>query len=140
MNVQAYLVNATSVFLSWSPPLVPHGIILSYTILVEEDLIGGNVTSLIANATLGTSFTVVDLIPYTFYNFTIAASTRIGTGPPSNTVSMRTPQASEFPDLWVVRCDYHTPILGTTPITNCLLLLFFAKKRIWSQSVNTQDE
>ena len=96
MNIQASSVNATSVFLSWSPPLVPYGIILSYTISVEEALIGGNVTSLIANATLGTSFTVVDLIPYTFYNFTIAASTRIGTGP-SDTVSTRTPQASKFP-------------------------------------------
>ena len=96
MNIQASSVNATSVFLSWSPPLVPYGIILSYTISVEEALIGGNVTFLIANATLGTSFTVVDLIPYTFYNFTIAASTRIGTGP-SDTVSTRTPQASKFP-------------------------------------------
>ena len=84
-------MNATSVYLSWSPPLVPYGNIVSYTILIEEALVGGNVTTVIA---MGTSSTLVELVPYTFYNFSVAASTRIGTGP-FDMVTIQTPQASE---------------------------------------------
>lgn len=85
-------VNATSVYLAWSPPQIPNGEILSYTILVEEGLVGGNVTTLTVNSSFET---VTNLLPYTYYNFSIAASTRIGTGP-YNIISTTTPQASKL--------------------------------------------
>lgn len=56
---------------------------------------GGNVTTITVNASLGTSLTVEELLPYTFYNFSVAASTRIGRGP-YDVVTTRTPQASEY--------------------------------------------
>ncbi len=90
-NIQASIVNATSVYLSWSLPLTPYGNVVSYTILIEEALMGGNVTTVIA---MGTSSTLVQLLPYTSYNFSVAASTRIGRGP-FDTVTIQTPQASE---------------------------------------------
>ncbi len=91
-NIQVSIVNSTSVFLSWSPPLTPNGFVITYTILAEESLTGGNVTNIVV---MGTSSTVVDLIPYTFYNFSVSASTRIGEGP-YDVVSTRTPQASKL--------------------------------------------
>ena len=94
LNLQVSVVNATSVHLTWSPPLIPYGIIVSYIILVEEGLAGGNVTTLVANSSLGTSNMVTNLLPYTYYNFSVAASTRIGTGP-YDTVSTTTAQTSE---------------------------------------------
>ena len=95
LNLQVSVVNATSVHLTWSPPLIPYGIIVSYIILVEEGPAGGNVTTLVANSSLGTSNMVTNLLPYTYYNFSVAASTRIGTGP-YDTVSTTTAQTSEL--------------------------------------------
>ncbi len=91
-NIQVSIVNSTSVFLSWSPPLTPNGLVVIYTLLVEEYLVGENVTTIVV---MGTSLTVVDLIPYTFYNFSVSASTRIGEGP-HDVVSTRTPQDSKL--------------------------------------------
>ena len=99
-NIQSSIINATSVYLSWSPPLIPYGYIISYTILVEESLTGGNVTTIVA---FGNSFTVINLVPFTYYNFSIAASTRIGVGP-YDTVITRTPEASEFYIVCVYNC------------------------------------
>ena len=45
---------------------------VSYTILVEEGLVGGNVTTLVVNSSLGMSYTVTNLLPYSSYNFSIA--------------------------------------------------------------------
>ena len=87
--------NATSVNLSWSPPLTPYGIIVSYTILVE--LSDGNTTTTITvNAALGTGYTVEELLPYSYYNLSVAASTRIGMGPYSDVTTTMTPQDSEW--------------------------------------------
>ena len=91
MDLQVAAVNGTSVFLTWSPPLVPYGNIVSYTILVEEGLVGGNVSVILVNSS---SAVVTNLLPFTYYNFSVAASTRIGTGP-SDVISTKTPQASK---------------------------------------------
>ena len=84
-------MNSTSVYLSWSLPLVPYGYIVSYTILIEEALVGGNITTVVV---MDTNSTLTELLPYTYYNFSVAASTRIGTGP-FDTVTIQTPQASK---------------------------------------------
>ena len=91
-NLQVSVVAATSVYLTWSPPFIPYGNIVSYTILIEEGLIGGNVTTLVVNSS---SDTVTGLLPFTYYNFSVAASTRIGTGPYS-IISTKTLQDSKF--------------------------------------------
>ena len=100
-NLQVVILNATSVDLGWSPPLVPYGVIVSYTIQVEPLLVGGanttttTTTTIIVSALTGTNYTVENLSPYTLYNFSVAASTRVGTGP-SDSVSAQTPQSSKF--------------------------------------------
>ena len=99
MNLQVSAVNATSVYLTWSPPLIPYGIIVSYTILVEEGLFGGNTTTIVVDSSPGTI--VTDLLPFTHYNFSVAASTRIGMGP-FDAISITTPQASEFISTFIV--------------------------------------
>lgn len=81
--------------LIWSPPLIPHGNIVSYTILVKYASNGGNVTTVVTSASSGTNYTINNLLPFTFYNFSIAASTRIGTGPYATT-SIQTPQDSKY--------------------------------------------
>ena len=92
-NVQVSVLNATSVYLTWSPPLIPYGHILTYTILVEAALIGRNVT-IVANSSDGTNNIVTNLLPFTHYNFSVAASTRIGRGP-FVAISTTTPQDSK---------------------------------------------
>ena len=52
---------------------------------------GGNATTLTA---IGTNFTINELRPYTVYNFSVAASTRIGRGP-FDVVTAQTPQSSK---------------------------------------------
>lgn len=93
-NLEVSVPNATSVYLNWSLPLIPYGIVVSYTILVEESLPGGNITTIVTNSSLGTSITVGELLPFTSYNFSVAASTRVGRGP-YDIVTASTPQASQ---------------------------------------------
>ncbi len=72
-------VSSSSIMLSWDPPLLHerNGIITSYTVYLNVDDITKEYTT--ANTTL----TVVDLLPFTTYTFSIAASTIIGQGPSS---------------------------------------------------------
>lgn len=107
-NLQVSVINATSVHLAWSPPLYPYGYIESYTILVKDGMIRENATIIHVNSTLGTSNIVAGLFPFTHYNFSIAASTRIGTGP-YDTISIITPQAS--------KCSVHAAILQHSYLT-----------------------
>ena len=95
--LQVSVLNATSVYLSWSPPLTPQGSVVSYSILIVEDSPGvDNATTVIISASsMGvTSATLDNLLPFTYYNFSVAASTRVGMGP-YDVVSAVTPQASE---------------------------------------------
>ena len=94
VTLQVAAQNASAISLTWSPPLIPYGNIVSYTILVEYGIVGGNVTTLVVNSSLGTNYSVTNLLPFTYYNFSVAASTRIGMGPFS-TISTRTPQDSK---------------------------------------------
>lgn len=96
--IQASTVNSTAVFLSWLPPMTPYGIVLYYTILVEEDsLVERNISGIVVNAQQLEVFniTVVGLLPYTDYNFSIAAATRVGTGP-YDWITIMTPQDCEL--------------------------------------------
>ena len=96
-NIQVSVVNATAVFLNWYLPVTPYGVVVSYTIVVEDDT--NNATTVVVSASTSlqgvTSTTVGELLPFTNYNFSIAASTRIGMGP-YDTVTAMTPQASKL--------------------------------------------
>ena len=81
------------VYLSWSPPLTPYGYVVAYTVVVEVDsLFSSNTSSLTVGAV--SNVTVEELLPNSNYNFSIAASTRIGMGP-YDTVSAMTPEGSK---------------------------------------------
>ena len=81
------MLNSTAVFLNWSSPTLPYGIIISYTVTYsssnddfQEIRIDGNKT---------TNYTVQGLNEDTVYRFAVYASTRIGAGP-SDEVTART--------------------------------------------------
>ena len=89
-NLTVSTINATSVFLSWSPPLTPYGNIVSYTIQIEDE--DGNVTVVIVSTT---SATLGNLTPYSDFRFNVSAATRIGDGP-YETITISTPEDSEL--------------------------------------------
>ncbi len=96
INIQASVRSSTSVYLTYSPPLVPYGFITSYSISVMKSYdFNSNATVLMANSS--GSYLVDSLSPYTYYNISIAASTRIGSGPYSS-IHIRTLQDSKFPN------------------------------------------
>ena len=78
-NFTGFSYSPNSVTLSWDPPVfsTQNGIITSYSVRVENPD-GSQAETLEA---LGTSFVVTNLSPYTTYNFFVAASTIVGTGP-----------------------------------------------------------
>ena len=83
-NVVPTVINATAILLTWSPPQVPNGVIISYQ--VNYSMSGQLMTLFLGNTS---SYVVSDLEEYTWYTFTILSLTRIGQGP-STSVSART--------------------------------------------------
>ena len=82
-NLNIIIINSFALHLSWSPPLIPNGIITRYTI----NCIGENNK----NHTVVTSTTmtlVSDLSPYTKYTCSIFGETRIGMGPPITAIGL----------------------------------------------------
>ena len=92
-SLQVSVLNASSVSLSWSPPLTPYGIIVSYTILAQPDSnYSTNTTTIVVGPV--SSAIVEELLPNTNYNFSVAAATRVGTGPYAGVTAM-TPEGSK---------------------------------------------
>ena len=83
-NFVPLVINATAILLTWLPPQVPNGVIISYQ--VNYSMSGQLVTLLLDNIS---NYVVSDLEEYTWYTFTISSFTRIGQGP-STSVSART--------------------------------------------------
>ena len=83
-NFRPVVINATAILLTWSPPQVPNGVIISYQ--VNYSLSGQLVTLLLDNVS---NYVVSGLEEYTWYTFTISSFTRIGWGPMTS-VSART--------------------------------------------------
>ena len=83
-------------FLTWILPTVPNGVLISHTITYNLTS-GGGEGGGIAMVTVGgedTSVLITDLHPYEYYQFTVFASTRIGSSPVS-IVAIRTEEASK---------------------------------------------
>ena len=77
LNISIHAFNSSTLLLSWSPPLIPNGIIIKYTIncIGEKNKNHTVVTS--------TTMTLVsDLSPYTNYTCSVFGHTRVGMGPP----------------------------------------------------------
>ena len=90
LNFVATPTDSRSIALRWDPPLPEdrNGPITSYLINVTV-VETGEITEI--NTTL-TTFRLLFLTPFTTYEFTIAASTEVGLGPFSETVSVLTPE------------------------------------------------
>ena len=87
MRVQGYLLNTTTVFLSWSPPLTKdqNGIIQHYNIEVTN-IISGRQEVI---TTIATHFLFKNLEPNSSYSFTVAAYT-VALGPASQPIVVNT--------------------------------------------------
>ena len=82
VNLSYENVTASSITLSWEPPLEPNGVILQYRVTYVEAVTNRTVT--IQNldpAILGnTSLLIEDLMEYHYYEMRVAASTDKGFG------------------------------------------------------------
>ena len=89
-NFQVSDVNSTAVNLTWSDPLIPNGIVTTFTVTY-------NFSNIVQSITLSADIRNVlisGLEEYTIYVFAISASTRIGSGP-STEILLRTEESSE---------------------------------------------
>ena len=86
------IASSRSALISWAPPHESdrNGIITKYTINISA-VETGEEFQLQLNSTT-TSFTITTLRPYTTYHCIIAASTSVGIGPFSTTLSTLTPE------------------------------------------------
>ena len=74
----------------WSPPAIPNGEIISYTI--TYNLTGLPLSVVVLNAT---QYNITGLNAYTFYEVAISASTIVGAGPSTLPLILRTDIASK---------------------------------------------
>ena len=89
-NFQVSDVNSTAVSLMWSDPLIPNGIVTSFTVTY-------NFSNIVQSITLSAdtrNLLITGLEEFTIYVFAISASTRIGSGP-STEILLRTEESSE---------------------------------------------
>ena len=82
--------SSRSVYLQWNPPQAheQNGLITSYTITWTEVLTG----EMYQLSTNSTGLTLSGLLPYTTYDWRVAAWTSIGMGPFSTTVNLLMPE------------------------------------------------
>ena len=92
MDVTGRDPSSSSVFLTWREPEFPNGIIVSYNI--SYNLTGGATTISVYSISL-TGYQISNLDAFTYYEFVISASTRVGSGPTTSIV-IRTDEASRF--------------------------------------------
>ena len=76
-NFRATVVNSTTVSLTWSEPLLPNGVITSYTITYNSS----GTQILVTIDARADNFLISRLDEFTVYEIFIHASTRIGPGP-----------------------------------------------------------
>ena len=83
-RLAATVTSATSIYLTWSDPLLPNGVLVSYNISYN---LTGTYTSIIVNTVGTTAYTITNLNAFTYYEFLISASTRVGAGPVATIVT-----------------------------------------------------
>ena len=85
VDIQPVVVDSTFITLQWSPPHIPNGRIISYTISYNST---EKEYSLTVPDT--SQYLITNLEPHILYHFTIFASTAIGDGPASLPIAVRT--------------------------------------------------
>ena len=83
-RLAATVTSATSVYLTWSEPLLPNGVLVSYNITYN---LTGTSTSIMVNAVGTTGYTITNLNAFTYYEFLVSASTRVSAGPVATIVT-----------------------------------------------------
>ena len=83
--------TTSTILLIWKAPKLPNGIIISYTL--SHNLTSGNITAMI-NASSRLQHTITGLDAYTYYECTITAETKVGSGPAASIITQTT-QSSE---------------------------------------------
>ena len=96
-DLQAAIVTARTCLLTWLLPTVPNGVLTSHTITynLTSSGDGGGGLAVVTVGGEDMSVLITDLHPYEYYQFTMFASTRIGSSPVS-TVAIRTEEASKY--------------------------------------------
>ncbi|XP_049577112.1 protein sidekick-1 isoform X1 [Syngnathus scovelli] len=104
VNVTADAVSSTKILLTWSP--VPqerrNGAILGYKVLYSEKDSQRPPTVLLAEGERNASLLLGALRKYTVYSLQVSAFTRMGDGPPSSPVILRTKEDVPGPPVRVV--------------------------------------
>ncbi|XP_074868405.1 phosphatidylinositol phosphatase PTPRQ isoform X2 [Carettochelys insculpta] len=84
-NVEVFDVTATGIYLRWSPPEQPDGIITHYEVFYNHD------HDIFIKNTSATSIFLSGMKPYTLYNISVRAFTKVGHGNQSSVpLSVRT--------------------------------------------------
>jgi len=92
-NFRATVVNSTTITLSWSEPLLPHGIITSYTITYNSS---GTQILVMIDARDADNYLISTLDEFTVYEIFIHASTRIGPGPSASLTVTTNPSCETY--------------------------------------------
>lgn len=113
-NLELINVTATEINLRWLPPEQPNGLITRYEVLYSDsnDLFIKNASS--------PSISLSEMKPYTLYNITVRAFTRLGHGNQSSLpLLVRTFETGEYPAAFTN---------GKFSTVSCLLLIFDAQE------------
>ena len=93
-NVKAAVLSATSVLITWLPPISPNGEITKYTLYIKDAESRHSNTDLKIISSHLNKYAVKDLLQSREYIFWISASTRIGEGPVSKIIKIKTSRSS----------------------------------------------
>ena len=115
-----FLESATVIRVSWLQPVQPNGRIVNYNLYQNNSLI---------NASLDTTYTVEDLLPYTLYQYFLEACTSVGctaSEAASSTTMQSTPEGLQPPDITTIspteiRLDWLPPQRPNGIITQYIL-------------------
>ena len=89
-NITVNNHSAFAVLIEWESPLIPNGVITLYTIYADYN--NGSSEAFCINET-ERSYKIEGLSPHQLIGINMSASTIIGEGPVSNTISERTSQS-----------------------------------------------
>ena len=110
--------NSTSIRLTWSPPLLPYGVLISYTITYNVS--DGNISTVI-NSTNPRSHLIAQLEEHTWYRFELFASTSVGSGPHATLITRTDIAGTQLSPietavvLLLVKCSMYDLVCSTEP-------------------------
>ena len=106
INLVPDVTGSTYILLSWYPPEIPNGRVVSYTITYNQT----RPETLVVVRGME-QYRVTGLYPYSYYQFTVFASTAVGDGPPTSPIIQRTTADSKLFSYQII-CDEVIVLLG----------------------------